>query len=182
MPLHRIESMPLHNVDASLLHVAKLPYRIMSKLPYRIMSNLPYRIMSTLRCRISSSLPYGISSTLHWYFMAGGVMGLFVCGVRWCGVSDVVRGSGFWGFLRVDVSSAFYRYAAHTSFRQRHRVIAAHRASSMGYSSFPYTLPLRVWLCWYFLPISSLRLHLQAWLLTCELGPTNPMIPLMITI
>jgi hypothetical protein len=84
----------------------------------------------------------------------------------------------------VDVSSAFYRHAAHTSFRQRHRVIAAfnaHWASSMGFSSFPYTLPFRVWLCWYFLHISSLRLHLQAWLLTCELGPTNPRITLMIT-
>jgi hypothetical protein len=138
MPLYHTRSMPLH----------------------RMSSLLPYRIMSTLLCRISSSLPYGISSTLHWYCMAGGVMGLFVCGVRWCGVSDVAGGEGFCGLLRVDVSSAFYRHAAHTSFRQHHRVIAAfnaHWASSMGFFSFLYTLPFRrrVWLCWCFLPLSA---------------------------
>jgi hypothetical protein len=145
---------------------SSLPYRIMSTPLCRISSSLPYGISSTLLCRISSSLPYGISSsllygissTLHWYCMAGEVMGLFVCGVRWCGVSDVAEGWGFCGLLRVDVSSAFYRHAAHTSFRQRHRVIAAfntHRVSSMGFSSFPYTLPFRVWLCWCFLQSSA---------------------------
>jgi hypothetical protein len=153
MPLHRISSMPPHPIWSMPLH------RISSKPLHRIWSMPLHRISSTLRCRISSTLPDRISSTLRWYCLAGGVMGIFVCGVRWWGGSDVVAGLGFLLFVQCGCVVRFLSAcSAYTSFRQRHRVIAAfkaHRASSVGFSSFPYTLPLRVCLCCCFLPSSA---------------------------
>jgi hypothetical protein len=129
-------------------------------MPLLCISSMPLRrLWSRPLHRMSSTLPCRISSTLRWYCLAGGVMGLFVCGVRWWGGSDVVAGLGFLVFVQCGRVERFLSACcAHTSFRQRHRVIAAfkaHRASSVGFSSFPYTLPLRVCLCCCFLPSSS---------------------------
>jgi hypothetical protein len=53
------------------------------------------------------------------------------------------------------------------SFRQRHRIITAFKGSSIVYSPF---LGASVF-------VSSLRLHLQAWLLTCNIEPISSHAP-----